>query len=56
MGAPVVPTCAWFALCANDADGVVDHPILGQVPTCTRCATKAEQTLLQVVSWVPVSA
>lgn len=38
--------CEYFALCDRAADGVVDHPILGSVPTCTRCATRMEQTLL----------
>lgn len=39
-------TCAWFALCPNPADGTVRHPILGDVPTCQRCATKLDLTLL----------
>lgn len=30
--------CEWFALCDHPADGVVWHPILGEVPTCLRCA------------------
>lgn len=30
--------CQWFLLCDNDADGVVEHPVLGDVPTCRRCA------------------
>jgi len=35
-----VPTtqCQWFALCDRPAAGVVAHPVLGQVPTCSRCA------------------
>lgn len=33
-------TCEWFALCPNPADGTVSHPVLGDVPTCTRCADK----------------
>lgn len=36
-------TCRYFALCTNDADGVVTTPI-GAVPTCTRCAERMEQT------------
>lgn len=32
--------CEWFALCTRPADGVVAHPILGDVPTCARCAAK----------------
>lgn len=38
-------TCEWYALCENEADGVVDHPILGKVPTCRRCAEKHELIL-----------
>ena len=32
--------CEWFALCDHVAAGVVHHPILGNVPTCQRCADK----------------
>lgn len=32
--------CAWFALCTNVATETMDHPILGGVPTCQRCADK----------------
>lgn len=32
--------CEWFALCENPATGTIDHPILGPVPTCDRCAAK----------------
>lgn len=36
-----VPTqCAWFVGCQNAADGIVVHPILGDVPTCQRCTDK----------------
>jgi hypothetical protein len=38
MSAPI--TCSWFALCSNDAAGNVTHPVLGAVPTCSRCAAK----------------
>lgn len=38
-------TCEYFALCTNDADGTVTHPVLGQVPTCIRCAEKMEKDL-----------
>lgn len=34
------PRCKQFALCANSPDGTVTHPILGEVPTCQRCADK----------------
>jgi hypothetical protein len=39
-------SCQWFALCDNSADGVVKHPVLGNVPTCRRCADKLDLTLL----------
>jgi hypothetical protein len=38
--------CEWFALCTNQAAGVVEHPVLGQVPTCQRCAAKLSLTLV----------
>jgi len=34
----VVQLCEWFAMCANPADGMMPHPILGGVPCCERCA------------------
>jgi hypothetical protein len=34
-------TCQWFALCENPANGLRDHPTLGQVPICVRCDEKA---------------
>lgn len=34
------PVCAWYALCDHGADGTVSHPVLGDVPTCRRCADK----------------
>lgn len=37
--------CEWFALCTNDADGLVWHPVLGDVPTCQRCADKLDLEL-----------
>jgi hypothetical protein len=39
--AEAVPACEWFALCANPATGTTPHPILGDVPTCDRCADRA---------------
>lgn len=38
--------CEYYALCTKLADGVVEHPILGSVPTCRRCADKHDLTLL----------
>ncbi len=32
--------CLWFALCDHPAIGTVSHPIIGEVPTCQRCADK----------------
>lgn len=29
--------CAWFGGCGRGAVGVVDHPMLGEVPVCQRC-------------------
>lgn len=29
--------CGWFALCRKPATGYTKHPVLGSVPTCTRC-------------------
>lgn len=40
--------CEWYALCTNEADGLVAHPILGNVPTCTRCADKHSLTLKEL--------
>lgn len=39
--------CEWFLLCTNEADGTVEHPILGSVPTCQRCADKLDLDLAQ---------
>lgn len=32
--------CRWFALCENEAEGYVAHPVFKAVPTCPRCASK----------------
>lgn len=37
-------TCAWFALCVNPTTAVIEHPILGEVPCCTRCAERLDMT------------
>lgn len=37
---PVV--CHWFARCVNQAMTTRNHPILGDVPICTRCDDKCE--------------
>jgi len=40
-GVPML-VCEWFAKCTNGTLRVVDHPIFGQVPTCTRCIDRME--------------
>jgi hypothetical protein len=34
--------CQWFLRCTNEATGTTPHPILGEVPTCDRCAAFAQ--------------
>lgn len=34
--------CKVFALCENPATDYIDHPTLGKVPACARCAAKME--------------
>lgn len=29
--------CKWFLMCENEATGVRNHPVLGDVPICDRC-------------------
>lgn len=36
-------TCEWFASCDNAAVIHIQHPILGAVPSCQRCADKVER-------------
>ncbi len=38
--------CRYFALCDRSADGIVRHPILGDVPTCRRCAERVGAELV----------
>lgn len=35
--------CAWFAKCDHPANGLRDHPVLGQVPICQRCDDRVER-------------
>ena len=35
--------CGWFALCDRLATTRVEHPVLGAVPTCERCAARASE-------------
>lgn len=32
-----IVTCSWFAMCANDATDLKQHPVLGGVPICEIC-------------------
>jgi hypothetical protein len=32
--------CRWFLFCENPAEGVEEHPILGDVPICQPCRAK----------------
>lgn len=41
--------CEWYAKCDHDMDGLVAHPILGQVPCCQRCADRHELTFSSFV-------
>lgn len=38
----VSDSCEWFALCENTPTGSTSHPVLGDVPTCDRCASFVE--------------
>lgn len=40
--------CAWFALCDRPAVVTVEHPLLGNVPACARCARLAPDAARQV--------
>lgn len=35
--------CQWYALCDNPANGLRDHPVIGDVPICQRCDDKTER-------------
>jgi len=43
---PELGTCAWYALCDQPAAGLVAHPVLGAVPTCSSCAARHELELV----------
>jgi hypothetical protein len=36
--------CMWFALCENPTTNGVQHPALGLVPCCDRCASKLDMS------------
>jgi hypothetical protein len=44
-GSDEMPKCEWFLMCKNDAAGTADHPVLGRVPICERCAGMCDQTV-----------
>jgi hypothetical protein len=39
---PIALTCSWFVLCDRPAVNVIEHPILGGVPTCAECTATYE--------------
>ncbi|MCV7174821.1 hypothetical protein [Mycolicibacterium sphagni] len=42
-GGELIPVpCQMFALCDNAATTTVPHPIIGDCPSCARCAAKME--------------
>jgi hypothetical protein len=47
----VTKRCEWFALCENVTDKVADHPILGPIPCCDRCAKVVGGTNYTPKSW-----
>lgn len=43
--------CEYYALCTNRTDRYTDHPILGRVPTCARCAARHELVTHPLRQW-----
>lgn len=41
-------TCRYFLLCEKAAEGYVEVPVLGKVPTCRRCARHIGAELVTV--------
>ena len=39
-----ITTCSWVALCENEATNLVQHAILGGIPTCDRCVEQYDLT------------
>ena len=56
MTAPVA--CQWFATCTNTTTSALVHPILGEVPCCTRCAMRVEafDSLVEIGASVTVDS
>lgn len=50
MWGDVDVVCEWYALCTNAAVGVVEHPVLGDVPCCRRCADRHDLKLEDATS------
>lgn len=44
---PCHQLCQWFVRCDHRAAGLVAHPVLGVVPTCTRCAERMDLTFIE---------
>lgn len=44
--------CQWYLLCDHAAVGHVEHPVLGRVPTCRRCAVTHDLDLKLDVAYV----
>jgi len=42
----IAPMCEWYALCDHTAIGTVNHPVIGDVPVCQRCADKHDMTVI----------
>ena len=42
--AKMTTICEYYALCTNQTDRGTRHPVLGEVPTCQRCADKHDLT------------
>ena len=49
-------TCEWFALCDNPTSEAADHPVLGPVPICERCAAKLGITPIYDIISVEVAS
>lgn len=41
--APAGEMCEWWAMCANEAVWLRDHPFVGDVPICERCDAKVRE-------------